>query len=380
MIFNFYRLTQRKQCKRPDIPIYIPKALRGLASSTTNGSNNNSNLSFPEKFEANSGIQHGSNDTSCSKKIKSSSPQLNLNNDSVFKSINSFKFVDLSNDMVFDNVSTGHSSNDLSYQISEPLSSSNLPDFLNTNDCNPNSSEVNGIIENEIHTLENDEPQLNNVETTYNCCNNTLMTSDLPQNVSNIIDSTCSQDAALVNVSDFPISDITCQTAPDGIIESDKNSITIDSKVDKVNMNHEIKIENAVDNSNERIISLETEYNSNCLNLCLDNSFSSGILTDLEEKSSTNTVGELIDQPSTEVTKNSVEIVENNEQVSVKKKKKKKKKILNVDECSWEDLYDKEDDYIHPLLMKQVSFTYLYCLIIKYYDNFLYLFCVYYSL
>ncbi|XP_025407747.1 uncharacterized protein LOC112681679 [Sipha flava] len=364
------KLTRRKQCKRPDIPIYIPKALRGLASNTalnTNSSSNNSNLSSPNQLDANSGIQHSSDKILSSKNIKSSSPKLNLNNYNVLESLNSFNFVDLTNNMVFDGINKELSLNDVSYQTSDP-SSSNLSDFVNINEynsnesvsnaCNSNELKMNEIVKKEIPTLKKDELQFHDMETKFNSCNNISTTSSLPQNVSEIVGSsqTCTENAALVNVPDFQISDVNCTIVPNEKREPQINNITMDSKVDNIKINHDINLENVVVDSNSSIMALETEYNSNCLHYCLDDSFISGPLTDSEENSSKNIVGELIVQPSSVVIEKSPKIVENNEQIDTKKKKKKKK-VINVDECSWEDLYDKEDDYIHPLLMKELVST-----------------------
>lgn len=340
-----------------------------MASNTaldTNSLINNSNVSFPGKFDANSRTNHSSNETSCSKEIKDSPPQLNLNNHRVPKQMDSLKFVDLSNDMIFDNVYTELSFDDTPYEISEPLSTSNLTDLVNINECNSNSSEVNnGKTENKIHSMENDKTQFNNEETTFNCCINISMTSDIPHNLSDIVDSTCTQNSILFDTIDFQTSNLDCKIEPDNIIESLKNNKTVDSKVDNIKMNDEINLENVVVNSDQSITTLETEYNSNCLHYCLDDSFSSEPLTDLEENNSKKSVGELNVQPCPEVVKKSLDIVENNEQVS-ESKKKKKKIVLNVDECSWEDLYDKEDDYIHPLLLKEVS---CYIFVFHYFIN-----------
>jgi len=141
--------------------------------------------------------------------------------------------------------------------------------------------------------------------------------------------------------------------------------ITINENIKNISNDHQCEMllgnSNVGHNTYETI--LTTEYNANCPHLSFDDSddsFNSEPLSsDVEEKYRNQ---ELIpQQSSSKLVNKSVEIIENDEQEA--RKKEKKKKVLDVDECSWKDLYDKEDDYIHSLCMKEVSY-YLYIFIL----------------
>lgn len=236
--------------------------------------------------------------------------------------------------------------NNDSLQISNSLSSRNISDYLNTNGSNSNLfSETNDNTES--LTLNNVGCKSNNVGI---ICNT-------------VCDNTNNQNNTRVHSPDIQTSVINNKVSFDDILEFKKNKsneITLNEK----NLGMSNKKQHEILQSNTRELDLAKEHDRNCPNYCLDDSFTSGPLTDIEEKVTSSTDEELNTQPSFIFDSSiSLNIVKN---IEMKKAgKKKKKKVIDVDECSWEDLYDKEDDYIHPLLMKEVcyisnKFNYLY--------------------
>lgn len=363
----FSRSIPRKN-KRPDIQIYVPKALRESAHKpdpNINNTINSSNLT-PSKPNTNSKIKDDDlsnklrSNSLCSKKIPSPLMASNLNicQNNVKVPLETFKFVDLSNEMLFDNENKEiqTSFNDVSSQISESLFSSNLPDLVNVNECNPNSSISSEIIFMESLNLEKCKLESSIVETTLNN-HEEISTILSPQLSLSDQDNNCVKNMIPLNIPDFQEPDINIETIADNLLEFKEIIKSLDSKIvnsiittdnnmiDMSNVqqdetysddNTNLKVE--IVNSSTSFGELLTENNSNCPHYCLDDSFNSGIVTDVEEKNSN------IENEELTIQQEKVE------------KKKKKKKILDLDECSWEDLYDKEDDYIHPLLMKEVDF------------------------
>ncbi|KAF0763987.1 coiled-coil domain-containing protein R3HCC1L isoform X1 [Aphis craccivora] len=378
------RSNQRKQSKRPDIPIYIPKALRGLANNTaskTKSTNSNSDSTASNKLGANSRIQDDSSNKFCSKDMVDSISNYNQHNN-VLTSLDSFNFVDLSNEILINDVNDDFNTSyhDASSQFSDSLSTNILPNSVDINENNSNASATNKITKIKNPKLDHNELESDIVETVFNNRN-----SDLPKvnNVSYInfqkttpvnlpdcqisdVNDTSIADNVLVpqkttpvNLPDFQISDINDKITADDILVSQKITEAIDLKVDdKIsgmsnsnNQLHETHKGNEVIFSDVSEIELKEEHDTNCPHYCLNDSFSSGPLTDIDTNYSKTTDEELTAQQSSVLIDNSEEVIDINEKK--KKKKKEKKKILDVNECSWEDMFDKEDDYIHPLLMKE---------------------------
>lgn len=342
---------QRKQCRRPDIPIYVPKARRALANNTVpniNCTTNNSDSTPPSKFDPVSKMQLVSNDTVplCSKITKCLVPD-------------SFKFVDFTNKISFDD---NYDEIQTSFNNVTGLSSGNLPNILNS--CNLNSTTSDKIIEKTNFTLALNGLETNIVETVFdNNCDNQMVSKCMSDNGNTI---NCSQNFKVADIPDFQTlhnSNRERVTNYLQVLEELESVTEFDDSIGKIaNKNFRTfeKKENETSSdqfggSSSPKEELTTEYNANCPHYCLDDSFASA-----EEKNYYSAVEELIDQEFSEITNSSVEIVKNNEKEDIAKiKNKKKKKILDVDECCWEDLYDKEDDYVHPLLMKEVSQLYL---------------------
>lgn len=240
---------------------------------------------------------------------------------------------------------------DVSPQFSDSLSSSILPDSVDINKCVSNSSVINPIIDIKYPNLKNNELDSN---TTINNCDSVLTRSE---NVS----CTSIQNSTLVNLSDSQISDVNDKITIDDELLPQKTTksadpILVDDNISDISNNQldELHKGNEVVFSSVPEIALKEEHDANCPHYCLDDSFTSGPLTNVDDNYSKNLNEELTVQQSPVLVDKSLEILEINEKK--KGKKKKKKKILDVDECSWEDMYDKEDDYIHPLLMKEVSY------------------------
>jgi len=348
------RSNQRKQSKRPDIPIYIPKALRGLANTTgskTSSENSNLDSTTSNKPDVNSRIQDDPSNT-YSKDIKSSISLSNHNqhNDIILASLDSFKFVDLSNEMLINDVNDEYKTSyfDTSSQFSNSLSTSILPDSVDIKENNTNASVTNKIINIENPNLDHNEIESNIVETVLD--NRDLTRVDNVNCIS-------IQNSKSVNLPDCQVSDINEKITANNVLVSQKTRKLIDLKVDdnisdisnSNNQTHNTHKGNEVVFSGVSEIALEEEHDANCPHYCLNDSFTSEPLTDLDNSCSKNENEELTAQQSSVLINNSEEINEKK-----KKKKKEKKKILDVDECSWEDMYDKEDDYIHPLLMKEL--------------------------
>ncbi|XP_060875460.1 uncharacterized protein LOC132948823 isoform X2 [Metopolophium dirhodum] len=352
------RSHQRKQSKRPDIPIYIPKALRGLANKTvsnTTSTNNSSDSTPSNKLNANCRVQDDSSNTLYSKDKKGSMSLLNLDqhNNIVLASLNSFKFVDLSNEMFINDVNNEFKTSYCdSSQFSDSLSSSILPDSVDINGSNSNSSITNQIINIKNPNLEDNELESN---TTINNCDSVLTRSEN-------VDCISIQNSTSVNLPDRQILDVNDKITTDDALLPQKTTksmdpFLVDDNISDMSNNQldELHKRNEVVFSSGLEIELKEEHNTNCPHYCLDDSFTSGPLTDVDENYPKNLNEELTVQQSPVLINKSLEILEINEKK--KEKKKKKKKILDVDECSWEDMYDKEDDYIHPLLMKELVST-----------------------
>lgn len=273
-------------------------------------------------------------------------------NNIILSALDSYRFVDLSNGMFIDDVNneTKTSYYDVTSQFSDSVASSILPDSINKRECNSNVSATNEIIKIEDPNLDNNELESNIVGSKIDNC---VSVSTKNENVSciNI------QDSTPVNLPDHQISYVndTIITTDDSLLPQktikSMDPILIDANISNMSNNQpdELQEVNKVVFTNEPDIALKEEHETNCPHYCLDDSFTSGPLTDIDENYSKKLNEELIVQQSPLLINKSPEILETNE------KKKKKKKILDVEECSWEDMYDKEDDYIHPLLMKEVS-------------------------
>lgn len=365
----FCRSTQRK---RPDIPIYVPKARRSLPNNTIpskNSTTNSSNVSPPCKLDAIPIIEDDSSIKLNSKEMNDLSASLNLKSlqkNNPIASLDSSQYKNLNNEMSFDKIDTilQTSLKNVSSQISEALASNCVSDIKNIKEFSCDSSVSNEIIETntESFTL-----GCNGTESTiFNNCDNSSIDPSLPDCLSNSTSSIFTHNCTPVDLPDVQVSDIN-----DEIIVDDSSLPQEISKTNNAEAVDDFEIndnENIVDTSfkqeskiclGEEVvessifeIELETEHKGNCPNYCLDDSFTSGTLTDKEENISNTINEEFTIQQGSEPVNKSVDVVENNKKNS---KKKTKKKVLDVDECSWEDLYDKEDDYIHPLLMKEVS-------------------------
>lgn len=339
-----FRSTQprRKQCRRPDIPIYVPKARRALANNTVpsiNCTTNSSNSTPPCKFDPVSKLQLVSNDSVplCSKVTKCLVPD-------------SFKFVDLTNKISFDD---DYDEIQTSFSDVRGLSSGKLPNILNS--CNLNSSTSDKIEETNftstLNGLEN-----NIVKTVFDNCDNQIVSKCVSDNGNTI----CSQHFKVADLPDFQTlhnSNGERVTNNLQVLEELENVTEFDDSLEKIaNTNFRTFDKKQNETSSDQFggssspkEELNIEYSTNC--------FAKAPLTDTEEKNYYGAVEEIIDQEISEITNKSVEIVKNNDKEDItKRKEKKKKKILDVDECCWEDLYDKEDDYVHPLLMKEVSY------------------------
>ncbi|XP_022162696.1 coiled-coil domain-containing protein R3HCC1L isoform X2 [Myzus persicae] len=359
------RSHQRKQCKRPDIPIYIPKALRGLTNNTvskTSSTNSSSDSTQSNKLDANSRTQNDSSNTLYSKDMKDSISLFNHNqhNNILLASLDSFKFVDLSNEMFIDDINNEFktSYHDVSSQFSDSVSSTILPDSVGISECNSNSSVTNQIIKIKDVNLEHNELESNIVGTKINNCDSVVTGSE---NVSSISIQN-STPVNTVNLPDYQISDVNESITTNNALWPQKTAesmdpVLVNDNISETSNNQPVELhkENEVCFSSVPEKALQEEHDINCPHYCLDDSFTSGSLTGIDKNDSKNLNEELTVQQSPVLINKSLEILDINEKKN--EKKKKKKKILDVDECSWEDMYDKEDDYIHPLLMKELVST-----------------------
>ncbi|XP_050059124.1 uncharacterized protein LOC114127814 isoform X1 [Aphis gossypii] len=381
------RSNQRKQSKRPDIPIYIPKALRGLANNTaskTKSTNSNSDSTASNKLDANSRIQDDSSNKFSSKDMIDSISNYNQHNNIVLTSLDSFNFVDLSNEVLINDANDDFNSSyhDASSQFSDSLSTSILPNSVDINENNSNSSATNKIIKIKNPKLDHNELESDIGETVFDNRDSDLTKGNsvsfisfqktIPVNlpdcqISDVNDKIIADNVLVpqkttpINLPDCQISDINNKITADDILVSQKITEAIDLRVvDTIsgmsNTNNQLletHKENEVIFSDVSEIELKEEHDTNCPHYCLNDSFSSGPLTDKDTNYSKTIDEELTVQQSSVLIDNSEEVIGINE----KKKKKEKKKILDVNECSWEDMFDKEDDYIHPLLMKELVST-----------------------
>lgn len=306
-----------------------------------NCTSNSSNSTPPCKFNPVSEIQLNSNDTLplCTKKTKCITPK---------------SCVDLTNDVTLDSSydETQTLFNDVPSDV-KTLSSANSPNVLNISNSNSSTSgnivEKNNIVETvfdncdewvEKYMYDNDNTicvQNSNVAGTSDF--QTLHNSNEERIVDNLeVFQKLENMAELIKFDD---------NLAKGIIENFK---TFEEKQNEISSD-QVEVSSSLE---EELI---TEHNSNCPHYCLDDSFASESLTDTEKKHSNGAVEELIDLTKcSEITNESAEIVKSSQIENVPKIKNNiNKKILDVDECCWEDLYDKEEDYVHPLLMKEVS-------------------------
>lgn len=365
----YFRSIHRRQCKRPDIPIYVPKARRG--PSNNSGSNiiknttNSANLTPACKPNTDPSNQNVSNDILLlqSNETKDSLSTMNLHNNknNFIVASTSFETNDIANDMLTD----GTHSKISTLFIDVPCSISESPpsnlDILN--DCHLNSPfKSSKIIEEKNSTLEHNNSETDTIEPILNNDDNVSVTLNVSQYLSDNSNTTCTQNSTIVDAFDFQTSNVNNEKIADEIqacqkVEQLASLVKVDDMVRKTGQ-HEMHTEDEIVNSNTSGIYLCTEYDSNCPHL--DDTVASGSLTDIEEKISKDTNKELPTQKNLKVNDKSLEVVKSNEiKDKAKTKKKKKKKILDVNECCWEDLYDKEDDYVHPLLMKEVVITLL---------------------
>lgn len=359
----YFRSIHRRQCKRPDIPIYVPKARRG--PSTNSGSNiirntfNSSNLTPACKPNTDLSNQNVSNDIPLlqSNETKDSlTMNLNNNKNNCIIASTSFETKDTASDMPTNDTHSKISTsfNDVPCSISE-LSTSNL-DILN--DCQLNSSfKSSEIIEGTNSSLEHNSSETDTIEPILNNDDDVSVTLDVSQCLSNNSDTTYTQNSTIVDTSDFQSSNVSNEKTADEIqvcqkVEQLASLAKVDDMARKTE-EHEMHTGDEIVSSNTSGTHLCTKDDSNCPHL--DDTVASSLLTDIEEKTSKDTNKELPTQTNLEIDDKSLKVVKSNEiKDKAKTKKKKKKKILDVNECCWEDLYDKEDDYVHPLLMKEV--------------------------
>lgn len=362
----YFRSIHRKQCKRPDIPIYVPKARRGPSNNSGSYIVRNTTNSSTCKPNTDLSNQNVSNDISSlqSNETRDSLSTMNLNdnkNNCILES-KSFESKDIANVMSTDDTHSKISTsfNDVPCSISESPPS-NL-DILN--DCHLNSSSKSSeIIEVTNSTLKHNNSETDTIEPILKNDDNVSVTLDVSQCLSDNSSATYTQNSTIVDTFDFQTSNVKNEKIADEIqvcqkIEQLASLVKVDDMVRKTEQ-HEMHTGDESVNSNTSGTYLCTEYDSNCSHL--DGTVASGLLTDIEEKTSKDANKELPTQKNLEIDDQSLEVVKINEiKDKAKMKKKKKKKILDVNECCWEDLYDKEDDYVHPLLMKEVIITLLF--------------------
>lgn len=321
-------------------------------------------MTLPSRPDNNSEVQGVSDNLLSSKEPKSSllTPKLKTYCTSFeLTSFDSIQCVDLSNEMTFNDTYNQIETLDITNQISE-LSSSDFYNIDNLN-CSLNSHNTNEITEDKNSSLLNVlKPNIvktttinyENDSTTFKCSSESLNRVENSTTV-NLPDCQTYHDNEIV---DLDLQELEGTKEPadskvlDSIDETAEKCIQIAVEI-KPEVNSENKVVNSDDVSEKH---LTTEFEACCPNYCLDDSFASEPSADQEETNSHDTSKVLTIQQNVETVNKSLIIVEDNQKNDVKNsKKKKKKKVLDVDECCWEDLYDKEDDYIHPLLMKEVS-------------------------
>ncbi|VVC44485.1 R3H domain [Cinara cedri] len=358
------RAAVRTKSKRPDIPIYIPRAMRVLANNIApNISNtaNSLNSTLITKRDTDCKIQDESSSTPPSKERKGSFPQFNLNNTQNNCKLDLLLSLESSNEMLVDCCESNkvqNSFNNISPRNSLSSSSSDLSNCLNTNECNPNSFVPNEIIKPNSPVLKKHVLDSYIKEKPMKNCDNVSISLNLPCSSDNLND-TCSKNSNLDKSPDSKISNIDNTVKPNvlkprSIRQSmmlnviDNTEETVVENIDKSEtQNNEICLGNELMSDSQK---LEIEYDSNCPNFCLDDSFGSGPLSEIEEKSIKSVDEKLTVQDNSGLVNKPLTSFKQNVQ-----QENKKKKVLDIDECSWEDLYDKEDDYIHPILVKELS-------------------------
>jgi len=305
-----------------------------------------------------------SNDTLYSKEVKGPFSELTLNNQQHKCELTSLdlKCIDSSNEILVNNEFQSSLINDVSFQISE--TPSNVLDIKNEDKFNPDLPLSNEIIRMRSPTLEYNGSESDFEGINFSNSVNDSVVSNIPQFLADNVNSTCIQNSMLVNLPSFQISNINNEIVVDNTLESqeirklnpndvDTNIITDnDNIVENISNKHEMHLESEVDDSDTREINL-TEFDTNCTHYSLDDNSTSRLV----EKNYISENKKIAVQQSSEFIKMPIEINRNEEKPNNKLKEKKNKKVLDVDECSWEDLYDKEDDYIHPLLMKELITT-----------------------
>jgi len=248
-------------------------------------------------------------------------------NNFVFSALDSFKFVDLTDGMfIYDvNNETKTSYYDASSQYSDSVASTILLDTEYINGCNSNSSVTNKINKIKDPDLEHNELESNIVGTKINNCVSVLTRSE---NVSSIN----IQNSVPVNLPDHQILDVNDKITTDDALLSQKTTKSMDTILDDdniLNMSNkqpdEFQEGNKVVFTNEPEKELKEEHDTNCPHYCLDDSFTSGPLTDIDENYSKKLNEELTVQQSPLLINKSLEILETNEKKKEKRKKKKKK-------------------------------------------------------
>lgn len=356
--------------------------MRGLAKSTApntcstspniSSTDNSSNSTLSTECDIDYKIQDPSRNTLCSIERKGSFSQSNLNNEinSTLPSLDLLLSVDTPKKMLVDCRANNESQNsfeNISPENSVSLSSNDLSNCINPKECNLNSSVSNEVVKPKSPLLESDGIDSYIVEKSLKNCDNVSISLDLPMCLSDNLNDVCTQNSKLDKLPAFQIpcsgSKMTSDVRKSWTIRQSMALHVIDNietiieenLLDKSEkQNHEINLGNESVDTEISDVSIETGYQPICPNSSFDDSFRSCQLMEVEEKNINNVNEEVTVQANLGFVNKSLNNVEQNVQ-----KKKKKKKVLDLEECSWEDLYDKDDDYIHPILMKEVSLNIL---------------------
>lgn len=337
-------------------------------SSTVNSSNSTSST----ECNINSKIQDPSRNTLCSTERKSSFSQSNLNNNEINSTLPSLDLllpVDTSIEMLVDCCANNESQNsydNISSQNSVSSSSNDLSNCINPKKCNLNSSVSNEVVKPKRPLLESDSYI---VEKSLKNCDNVSISLDLPMCLSDNLNDTCTQNSELDKLPDPQISCVDNKITPDvrkswtisqsltsNVIDNIETNIEENLIEKSEKQNHELNLGNEFDDTNISDLKTETEYEPICPNSSFDDSFSSCQSMEIEEKNINNVNEDITVQENSDFVN---KCLNNGEENLQKDKKDKKKKVLDIEECSWEDLYDKDDDYIHPILMKEVCLNIL---------------------
>ncbi|XP_050537726.1 uncharacterized protein LOC126903555 isoform X2 [Daktulosphaira vitifoliae] len=350
------RSSQRKINKRPDIPIYVPKQRRESSNNSFNNIESESSacmfqnvIKVYQKEICTSKMQLSRNyEFSSSPSCQENSSNLDLVSKSLQSSCKllgqipeSFKACTC--------CSTNIDSNQ-SLPLSPDGELISTKEFCNEKDCTQivNECNLDNLVENNA---------------------NNVKVSKLDEKTNNEIDDSCSivsqNILESINLKDNNLALNNFQE------ENEYSNLSSKLIVDEISNNLESKSIEIKDNvrkfdlesncDNTTILTMEHE--SLCPSFSLDDSFNSELMLDINDdtlnspKKYSSKIAD--DQILEKVNKDSI-IEENCLEAKTdekKIKKKKKKKVLDVEECSWEDLFDKEDEYIHPLLMKELVTT-----------------------